>query len=91
MNNGQCFVDTQKGRGMLLSLCENFQSHGHTLLHVQTQPVDAAVEGKIPNWLHGSYIRNGPGTFRGMKHLFDGYAMLVKFSFEDGKVLVSQR
>lgn len=67
------------------------QSHGYTLLHVQTQPVDAAVEGKIPAWLHGSYIRNGPGTFRGMKHLFDGYAMLVKFSFEDGKVLVSQR
>lgn len=49
------------------------------------------VSGSIPAWLHGDYIRNGPGTFKGMKHLFDGYGMLVKFSFKDGTVTTQQR
>ena len=49
------------------------------------------VSGAFPAWLHGDYIRNGPGTFKGMDHLFDGYGMLVKFSFENGKVTTQQR
>ena len=49
------------------------------------------MEGQLPSWLHGSLVRNGPGTFRGMKHLFDGYAMLVKVSFKDGRASVQQR
>lgn len=58
---------------------------------LQTVPVEAEVQGKVPSWLHGSFVRNGPGTFRGMKHLFDGYAMLAKFAFENGTVKVSHR
>ena len=49
------------------------------------------MEGELPSWLHGSLVRNGPGTFRGMKHLFDGYAMLVKVSFKDSRASVQQR
>jgi len=49
------------------------------------------VSGSFPAWLHGDYIRNGPGTFKGMDHMFDGYGMLVKFSFENGKVTTQQR
>ena len=49
------------------------------------------MEGTLPSWLHGSLVRNGPGTFRGMKHLFDGYAMLVKVHFEAGQASVQQR
>lgn len=49
------------------------------------------VSGSFPTWLHGDYIRNGPGTFKGMDHLFDGYGMLVKFSFENGNVTTQQR
>lgn len=49
------------------------------------------MEGMLPAWLHGALVRNGPGTFRGMNHLFDGYAMLVKVSFEDGHASVQQR
>lgn len=58
---------------------------------MQTVPMEAEVQGKIPSWLHGSFVRNGPGSHHGMKHLFDGYAMLVKFAFENGSVKVSHR
>ena len=58
---------------------------------MQREPTQAAVEGTLPSWLHGSLVRNGPGTFRGMKHLFDGYAMLVKVHFEGGQASVQQR
>ena len=58
---------------------------------MQREPTQAAVEGTLPSWLHGYLVRNGPGTFRGMKHLFDGYAMLVKVHFEGGQASVLQR
>lgn len=58
---------------------------------VQIEPTEVNVQGSIPAWLRGSYVRNGPGTFRGMKHLFDGYGMLVKFAFDSGKLQVSHR
>ncbi|MBD3223319.1 MAG: beta-carotene 15,15'-monooxygenase [Caldithrix sp.] len=51
---------------------------------------DIAVEGKIPDWLTGSFIRNGPGTFfigqQQYRHWFDGLAMLHKFAFSEGSV-----
>ena len=31
------------------------------------------------------------GSFKGMNHLFDGYAMLVKVELGDGGALVQQR
>lgn len=58
---------------------------------LQVEKLPLRVSGSIPAWLHGDYIRNGPGTFKGMKHLFDGYGMLVKFSFKDGNVTTQQR
>ena len=57
----------------------------------QVKALSLQVSGAFPTWLHGDYIRNGPGTFKGMDHLFDGYGMLVKFSFENGKVTTQQR
>ncbi len=48
------------------------------------------VQGKLPVWLRGSLIRNGPGTFevgrQRYRHWFDGLAMLHRFSFADGQV-----
>lgn len=53
------------------------------------------IEGTIPQWLRGSLIRTGPGTFEVGKqsyhHWFDGLAMLRKFSFEDGRVSFTNR
>jgi len=51
---------------------------------------DVEVRGVLPEWLAGSLIRNGPGTFqvgpRRYRHWFDGLAMLHRFSFADGRV-----
>jgi len=48
------------------------------------------IQGKFPDWLLGSLIRNGPGTFHigdeTYRHWFDAPAMLHKFTFEDGVV-----
>lgn len=51
------------------------------------------VKGKIPEWLHGTFIRNGSGILRNkkdsVKHWFDGLAKLDAFYIEKGKVLYS--
>lgn len=51
----------------------------------------AFVGGTPPSWLKGSYLKNGPGTWRGMQHLFDGYAMLTKTRFDSGDAFFSSR
>lgn len=51
---------------------------------------DVPVEGRIPEWVQGTLVRNGPGTFDGgtkrLNHWFDGFSMLHKFSFAGGRV-----
>jgi carotenoid cleavage dioxygenase-like enzyme len=52
------------------------------------------VKGKIPDWLEGSLIRNGPGMVmvdKPMLHWFDGLAMLHKFNIRGGKVSYKSR
>lgn len=49
------------------------------------------TSGSFPSWLNGgSIFRNGPGLFNPgnheMKHWFDGYSIIQKFSFEEGSV-----
>lgn len=57
--------------------------------------VSLDIQGKIPLWIEGELIRNGPGTFRvgdeHYRHWFDGLAMLHKFSIKAGKVGYSNR
>uniref|UniRef100_A0A0D3EQ99 Uncharacterized protein n=1 Tax=Oryza barthii TaxID=65489 RepID=A0A0D3EQ99_9ORYZ len=49
---------------------------------------DLPIEGCLPPWLNGTYIRNGPGMWdvgeHAFHHLFDGYATLVRVSFRGG-------
>lgn len=56
---------------------------------------DLPVEGKLPEWLQGTLIRNGPGTFRvgeqTYRHWFDGLAMLHRFAISEGKVSYSNK
>lgn len=51
---------------------------------------DVPVTGTIPDWLHGSYIRNGPGMFqlqnKRLNHWFDAMGALHKFDIANGKV-----
>lgn len=56
---------------------------------------ELAVEGKIPQWLVGSLIRNTPAQYeigaRSYRHWFDGLAMLYSFTFENGRVSYRNR
>jgi len=45
--------------------------------------MQAEISGRLPEWLQGAYVRNGPGSYKngtpqGMAHWFDGYGCLVK-------------
>lgn len=48
------------------------------------------VIGKIPDWLQGNYIRNGPGMFnldkKRLNHWFDAMGALHSFNIYEGKV-----
>ncbi|TVU35131.1 hypothetical protein EJB05_17002, partial [Eragrostis curvula] len=56
---------------------------------------DLAVEGHLPLWLNGTYLRNGPGIWEvgdgSFDHLFDGYATLVRVSFRQGRATGAHR
>ena len=52
--------------------------------------------GKIPKWLNGKLIRNGPGGPDAFgegqcKHLFDGPGLLHKFDISNEKVYYTNR
>ncbi|KAG1367806.1 carotenoid cleavage dioxygenase 8, chloroplastic [Cocos nucifera] len=53
------------------------------------------VEGEIPLWLNGTYLRNGPGLWNiedyNFRHLFDGYATIVRLHFENGRLFFGHR
>ncbi|XP_061966600.1 carotenoid cleavage dioxygenase 8 homolog B, chloroplastic-like [Populus nigra] len=56
---------------------------------------ELAVQGEIPRWLSGTYLRNGPGMWHvgdyNFRHLFDGYATLVRLHFENGRLIAAHR
>lgn len=56
---------------------------------------DVPVRGNLPEWLQGSLLRNGPGTFqvgaRRYRHWFDGLAMLHRFTVSAGRVSYANR
>uniref|UniRef100_G1PR13 Beta-carotene oxygenase 1 n=1 Tax=Myotis lucifugus TaxID=59463 RepID=G1PR13_MYOLU len=61
----------------------------------QPEPVRAKVTGKIPTWLQGTLLRNGPGMHTvgetRYNHWFDGLALLHSFTIRDGKSEVYYR
>lgn len=48
------------------------------------------TQGKVPNWLNGTFVRNGPVGVQindqKLAHWFDGPAMLHAFKFQNGAV-----
>ncbi|GJQ76203.1 putative retinal pigment epithelial membrane protein [Trypoxylus dichotomus] len=54
------------------------------------EPLKGKMMGKIPEWLNGTLIRNGPGSFKvgnyTYEHLFDSAALLHRFRIHEGKV-----
>ena len=53
------------------------------------------VEGRLPSWLAGSLLRNGPALFEdsahSVRHWFDGQAMLHRFTLAGGQVSYANR
>ena len=53
------------------------------------------VDGRLPDWLNGVLLRNGPALFeigeQKLNHWFDGLAMLHAFAFGDGRVSYANR
>ncbi|XP_007182652.2 beta,beta-carotene 15,15'-dioxygenase [Balaenoptera acutorostrata] len=56
----------------------------------QLEPLRARVTGRIPAWLQGTLLRNGPGMHTvgetRYNHWFDGLALLHSFTIGDGEV-----
>ena len=57
-----------------------------SLEEISDRPLE--VMGTIPNYVHGSYVKNGPAAFsttdRKYTHIFDGLAKLLKFDIQQG-------
>ncbi len=62
----------------------------HEVLHCPLK-----ITGLIPNWLHGTFVRNGPVEVivngKSTGHWFDGLAMLHAFTFEEGQLHYSNK
>ncbi len=63
---------------------------GFATLRDEVTVADLPVTGRLPDWLSGTLIRNGPADFDGgrrpFRHWFDGQAMLHRFAFDGGRV-----
>jgi beta,beta-carotene 9',10'-dioxygenase len=68
---------------------------GFDSLEKETHLDGLPVRGQLPPWLRGSLIRTGPAKWevggRAMNHWFDGFAMLHRFSFGEGRVSYANR
>ncbi|CAJ1065991.1 beta%2Cbeta-carotene 9',10'-oxygenase-like [Xyrichtys novacula] len=59
------------------------------------EPITTTITGKIPEWISGSFLRNGPGKFeignQKFNHWFDGMALLHQFKISKGQVTYKSR
>lgn len=68
---------------------------GYTSLTVECDELELKVRGKIPHWVTGTFIYNGPAYFQpGNEYFrtwFDGLAMLHGFTIQDGEVIYTNQ
>ncbi|XP_022104783.1 beta,beta-carotene 9',10'-oxygenase-like isoform X2 [Acanthaster planci] len=61
----------------------------------QVEPLQANIKGKVPEWVDGSLLRNGPGKFDvgpdTYEHWFDGLAVLLRYNIHKGMVTYQSR
>ncbi|KAJ4935884.1 hypothetical protein JOQ06_017411 [Pogonophryne albipinna] len=59
------------------------------------EPISTNIIGEIPEWINGSFLRNGPGKFEignhKFNHWFDGMALLHQFKITNGSVTYKSR
>lgn len=73
----------------------NFQNRKMSPLYLfqnrtEMENIPLKVEGRIPEWLEGEFVRNGPGLVRGknafIESWFDGLAKLHAFTIHQGQI-----
>jgi len=68
---------------------------GFDSLDRETRVERLPLEGRLPDWLHGSLVRTGPAKWevgeQTMRHWFDGFAMLHRFGISGGEVSYANR
>ncbi|KAK4313520.1 hypothetical protein Pmani_015136 [Petrolisthes manimaculis] len=73
----------------------DFSTWDRNCLEEQVTPIAGDVTGTVPSWLRGSYLLDGPGrmTFgeSEFNHIFDGSALIQKFTFEETGVTFASR
>jgi len=78
------------GRAARLGRLRGFDSGAHEL-----GDTPLAVQGKLPDWLRGNLLLNGPALWDlpngRYAHWFDGLAMLHRLRFDDGRVVYRSR
>ncbi|KAG7237030.1 hypothetical protein INR49_032875 [Caranx melampygus] len=59
------------------------------------EPINTIITGRIPAWIKGNFLRNGPGKFeignQQFNHWFDGMALLHQFKISNGQVTYKSR
>ncbi|KAG2488935.1 hypothetical protein HYH03_012556 [Edaphochlamys debaryana] len=58
---------------------------------VRSEAAAPVVSGSLPSWLRGRLVLNGCGDYRGMSHLFDGFACLTSVRLGGGGAAATQR
>jgi beta,beta-carotene 9',10'-dioxygenase len=71
---------------------QNFYDYrlGYKSVNGESSNSELSPTGKVPLWLKGDLVRNGPAKYEignsTLNHWFDGFAMLHKFSFDQGNI-----
>jgi len=69
---------------------DNLANYGFQRTNDEVTAERLPVTGRMPEWLEGILLRNGPGQMtvgkQHFRHWFDGFAMLHKFTFAGGRV-----
>ncbi|KAM7277317.1 hypothetical protein ACFE04_019183 [Oxalis oulophora] len=88
-------VPSLEKENMVWRTSEHDQHVAWTSVRQEKWDGELDVEGEIPQWLKGTYLRNGPGLWHiddyKFRHLFDGYATLARLHFEDGRLTFGHR
>ena len=86
-----CSSDHKPSQSALLNF---YDTHLFFDMDTETTQCSCTIQGKIPSWLSGTLLRNGPAKFSvdGKRvDWFDGLAMLHAFEFTPQQVLYSNR
>nr|XP_045609656.1 carotenoid isomerooxygenase-like [Procambarus clarkii] len=73
----------------------DFTTWDRNALEEQPTPLEGTVRGTVPAWLRGAYLLDGPGRMTygeyEFNHVFDGSALLQKFTFGETGVTFTSK